>query len=147
MKKTIGTEVSFPMTTMHYVALLKKMRKENGLTQQQVADFLHLDRSTYAYYESGRTKINIDILIRLSKFFQVSLGDLVGENLPPTQNLADPTVSADAVLIDESVSKFAQLSREEQYLVILFRSGSPGQRQKILEQALLLTEPEKKANA
>ena len=132
------------MTTMHYVTLLKKLRKENGLTQQQVADFLHLDRSTYAYYESGRTKINIDILIRLSNFFQISLGTLVGEDVPAGA-LADPTVSADAALIDESVKNFSQLSREEQYLVILFRSGAPEQRQKILEQALLLTEPEKKA--
>ena len=134
------------MTTMHYVTLLKKLRKENGLTQQQVADFLHLDRSTYAYYESGRTKINIDILIRLSNFFQISLGTLVGEELPAAV-LADPTVSVDAALIDESVSNFSQLSREEQYLVILFRSGTPEQRQKVLEQALLLTEPVKKAIA
>jgi transcriptional regulator with XRE-family HTH domain len=131
---------------MHYVTLLKKLRKENGLTQQQVADFLHLDRSTYAYYESGRTKINIDILIRLSNFFQVGLGALVGEDLPAA-TLADPTVSADAALIDESTANFSQLSREEQYLVILFRSGSPEQRQKILEQARLLTEPKKKASA
>jgi transcriptional regulator with XRE-family HTH domain len=131
---------------MHYVTLLKKLRKENGLTQQQVADFLHLDRSTYAYYESGRTKINIDILIRLSNFFQISLGTLVGEELPAAV-LADPTVSVDAALIAESVSNFSQLSREEQYLVILFRSGTPEQRQKVLEQALLLTEPVKKALA
>ena len=134
------------MTTMHYVTLLKKLRKENGLTQQQVADFLHLDRSTYAYYESGRTKINIDILIRLSNFFQVSLGTLVGEELPAAV-LADPAVNVDAALIDESVSNFSQLSREEQYLVILFRSGTPEQRQKVLEQSLLLTEPVKKALA
>ena len=134
------------MTTMHYVTLLKKLRKESGLTQQQVADFLHLDRSTYAYYESGRTKINIDILIRLSNFFQISLATLVGEEVPAGA-LADDTVSADAALINESVKNFSQLSREEQYLVILFRSGTPVQRQKILEQANLLSEPEKKANA
>ena len=127
------------MSTMHYVTLLKKMRRANGLTQQQVADFLHLDRSTYAYYESGRTKINIDILIRLSKFFQVSLGKLVGEEIP--EAVLASGISADEALINESVSNFARLSREEQYLVILLRSGTPEQRQKVLEQALALTEP------
>ena len=131
---------------MRHITTIQKMRKANGLTQQQVADFLHLDRSTYAYYESGRTKINIDILIRLSNFFQISLATLVGEELPALA-LADPTISADAALIDESVANFSQLSREEQYLVILFRSGTPAQRQKVLEQALQLTEPEKKAFA
>ena len=129
---------------MHYVKLLKTLRKENGLTQQQVADHLHLDRSSYAYYESGRTKINIDILIRLAQFFQISLAMLVGEELPP--QLDDSATEEDiaAALINESVSRFAQLTRDEQYLVILYRSGTPDQRLALLEQANVLTEPKKR---
>lgn len=134
---------------MHYISLLRRLRKENGLTQQQVADYLHLDRSTYAYYESGRTKINIDILIRLAHFFQVSLAMLVGEERPEAAVavLSDGTAEAantDTVLVNESVSRFSQLTREEQYLVILFRSGTSAQRKKLLAQANELTEPEKK---
>ena len=131
---------------MHYIALLRRLRKENGLTQQQVADYLHLDRSTYAYYESGRTKINIDILVRLAHFFQVSLAMLVGEELPPAAALGDGTgeaFNADAILVNESVSRFSQLSREEQYLVILYRSGSPAQREALLAQSNELTQPVK----
>lgn len=134
---------------MHYIALLKKLRKENGLTQQQVADYLHLDRSTYAYYESGRTKINIDILVRLSQFFQVSLAELVGERLPASVALADGSgeyTSADTALVNDSVARFSQLTREEQYLVILYRSGTAEQREEVLTQANLLTEPAKKLN-
>ena len=129
---------------MHYVKLLKTLRKENGLTQQQVADHLHLDRSSYAYYESGRTKINIDILIRLAQFFQISLAMLVGEELPP--QLSDPATeeNLEAALVNESVSRFSQLTRDEQYLVILYRSGMPDQRLALLEQANALTEPKKK---
>jgi len=129
---------------MHYISLLRKLRRENGLTQQQVADYLHLDRSTYAYYESGRTKVNIDILIRLAKLFQVSLAQLVGEELPAAAVLNDGTdeaFNADTILINESVSRFSQLSREEQYLVILYRSGTQAQREALLEQASALTEP------
>ena len=125
---------------MHYVALLRKLRKGNGLTQQQVADFLHLDRSTYAYYESGRTKINIDILIRLARFFQVSLASLVGEEEERVEQLNDAG-GAETFLVNDSVARFSQLSREEQYLVILFRSGTESQQQSVLEQAQLLTEP------
>lgn len=125
---------------MHYVALLRKLRKENGLTQQQVADFLHLDRSTYAYYESGRTRINIDILIRLARFFQVSLASLVGEE-GQAEQFSDGTNAAETLLVNDSVSRFSQLSREEQYLVILFRSGTLQQQQALLEQAQALTDP------
>lgn len=132
---------------MHYVKLLKTLRKENGLTQQQVADYLHLDRSSYAYYESGRTKINIDILIRLAQFFQVSLAMLVGEELPVQQlENATPEENLEAVLINDSVSRFSQLTRDEQYLVILYRSGTPSQRLALLEQANDLTTPEKRKN-
>jgi len=125
---------------LHYVALLRKLRKENGLTQQQVADFLHLDRSTYAYYESGRTRINIDILIRLARFFQVSLASLVGEE-GQAEQFSDGTNAAETLLVNDSVSRFSQLSREEQYLVILFRSGTLQQQQALLEQAQALTDP------
>ena len=130
---------------MHYVKLLKKLRKENGLTQQQVADYLHLDRSSYAYYESGRTKINIDILIRLAQFFQISLAMLVGEELPAQQlENKTPEDNLETVLVNDSVSRFSQLTRDEQYLVILYRSGTSEQRLALLEQANVLTEPQKK---
>jgi transcriptional regulator with XRE-family HTH domain len=129
---------------VHYVKLLKTLRRENGLTQQQVADYLHLDRSSYAYYESGRTKINIDILIRLAQFFQISLAMLVGEELPAQLKDGASEESLEAALVNESVSRFSQLTRDEQYLVILYRSGTPGQRLALLEQADALTEPAKK---
>ncbi|MCL2298605.1 MAG: helix-turn-helix domain-containing protein [Firmicutes bacterium] len=129
---------------MHYVKLLKTLRKENGLTQQQVADYLHLDRSSYAYYESGRTKINIDILMRLAQFFQISLAMLVGEELPAQLKDGSSEDSLESVLVGESVSRFSQLTRDEQYLVILYRSGTPDQRLALLEQADELTQPEKK---
>ena len=129
---------------MHYISLLRELRKKNGLTQQHIANFLHIDRSTYAYYESGRTKINIDILLRLARFFQMSLDELVGESSPVT-TLSDGTAEAlnvDTVLVNESVSRFSQLSREEQYLVILYRSGTQAQREELLMQANAITEPE-----
>ena len=129
---------------MHYVKLLKTLRKENGLTQQQVADYLHLDRSSYAYYESGRTKINIDILIRLAQFFQISLAMLVGEELPAQLKDGSSGENLETVLVNDSVSRFSQLTRDEQYLVILYRSGTPDQRLALLEQASALTEPVKR---
>ena len=39
---------------------LKYYRHECGLTQQQVADRLKIERSTYTYYETGKTKPDIN---------------------------------------------------------------------------------------
>ena len=57
---------------------IRELRKEKGLTQQQVAEYLHLDRSTYAYYESGRSKLNADIIIKLAHLYQVRYATFLG---------------------------------------------------------------------
>jgi len=59
--------------------IIRKLRKEKSLTQQQVADYLKIDRSTYAYYESGRNRINIDIIVNLAHFYKVSYATIIGK--------------------------------------------------------------------
>ena len=61
---------------------IRELRKENSLTQQQVADYLQLDRSTYAYYESGRTRVSIDIMVQLAHLYKVSYAALIGRPEP-----------------------------------------------------------------
>ena len=61
--------------------IIRALRKEKGLTQKQVAEYLNVDRSTYAYYEGGRLK-NIDVLLRLSELFEVNLYTLIGKEIP-----------------------------------------------------------------
>jgi len=61
---------------------IRRLRKERGLTQQQVANHLNIDRSTYAYYESGRTLTNIDVMINLAHFYKVSYATLIGTPEP-----------------------------------------------------------------
>jgi len=62
--------------------IIRKLRKERGLTQQQIANYLQIDRSTYAYYESGRTRISIDVIIKLAHFYKVSYATLIGQPEP-----------------------------------------------------------------
>ena len=70
--------------------IIRKLRLERNLTQRQVAEYLHLDRSTYTYYESGRTQINIDIIIKLAHFYGVSYATLIGRPEP----VPDSTIPA-----------------------------------------------------
>ena len=66
--------------------IIRKLRKERGLTQQQVADYLDLDRSTYAYYESGRSKLSIEIMVKLAHFYQIRYATLLGPDPVPKAN-------------------------------------------------------------
>lgn len=50
---------------------LREQRKKIGATQQDIADILEIDRSTYAYYESGRLQIPYGLLMRLAAYYSI----------------------------------------------------------------------------
>ena len=57
---------------------LKNARKDAGLTQQQAADSLGIERPSYARYETGDRQPDIDMLIMISKLFNVTTDYLLG---------------------------------------------------------------------
>ena len=65
---------------------IRELRKERHLTQKELADFLGIDRSTYAYYESGRSKLNLGIVVKLAHFYKVSYATLLGPEPTPTDS-------------------------------------------------------------
>ena len=52
---------------------IKNLRVNSGFTQEQIANALHMNRSTYAYYELGRTIITIELLNRLAMIYKVPI--------------------------------------------------------------------------
>lgn len=57
---------------------LKALRKQNNLTQADVAQYLNISRAGYTKYESQNGEPSIDNLINLAEFFKVSIDYLVG---------------------------------------------------------------------
>jgi len=57
---------------------LTLLRKEIELTQEELADKLHLSRSGYAHYESGKRKPAYDTLILFADFYNTSIDYLMG---------------------------------------------------------------------
>ncbi len=58
---------------------LKIARKDNNLTQKQVADKLGVVESCYANWEQGRTEPSIAMLRKLSKIFNISIDELIND--------------------------------------------------------------------
>lgn len=56
-----------------YARQLRILRKQSGMTQQQVADVLRIDRSTYCNYENGKRDIGLGTVHKLSKFYKVPI--------------------------------------------------------------------------
>lgn len=63
---------------MKYNERIREIREDRSLTQQKVADLLHIGQRTYADYESGKTRIPIDNLLILARFYDVSLDYITG---------------------------------------------------------------------
>lgn len=63
---------------MRYNERIREIREDNFLTQQKIADILCIGQRTYADYESGKTRIPVDSLLTLAKFYDVSLDYITG---------------------------------------------------------------------
>ena len=56
---------------------IKKLRKENNLTQRQLADYLKICESSVSKYEKGTTDISLSKLSELSKIFNTPVVKLL----------------------------------------------------------------------
>lgn len=60
---------------------LQFLRKEKKLRQHQMLESLGFSRTTWSNYEQCRTAPSLDGLIRISRFFGVSLDELIAEDI------------------------------------------------------------------
>lgn len=54
------------------------MREDNDYTQIQIAKILNVGQRTYADYELGKTRIPVDSLIKLAKYYNVDMNYITG---------------------------------------------------------------------
>lgn len=58
---------------------LKRLRKQYGKTQQQIADIINTSQSSYAHYENARNLIPLNFLYNLSKIYKdISIDKILG---------------------------------------------------------------------
>ena len=55
---------------------LEELRKNKGLSQEQLAEKVLVSRQTLISLEKGRYNPSLDLAFRLSKFFHVPIEDL-----------------------------------------------------------------------
>ncbi len=56
---------------------LKIIRKEKNLNQQKVAIDLNISREALSHYENGKREPSLDMLIKMSDYFNVSIDFLI----------------------------------------------------------------------
>ena len=62
---------------MEFNEKLQELRKQRGLTQEELAEALYVSRAAISKWESGRGYPNIDSLKEISRFFSITIDDLL----------------------------------------------------------------------
>ena len=62
---------------MEFSEKLKELRKSRSMTQEELAEALYVSRTAISKWESGRGYPSIDSLKEISRFFAVTIDDLI----------------------------------------------------------------------
>lgn len=106
---------------------LKYYRESCELSQQQIANALNVDRSTYTYYETGKTTPSASTLLKLAKILNVPCSiflESINQELDLNSLVADSVYnkkSRDTTKSYESDEKIYDLSKEEKDILIAYR--------------------------
>lgn len=109
---------------------LRYLRGVFGYTQSQVAEGLHMCRSTYALYESGKKVPGADIILDLADYYNVRVDTVLRSGKERFVN--------NITLADESNNKILNL-------IDTYYRLSPNGQGRLLERALALLETEEAA--
>lgn len=115
---------------------LKECRLACDYSQQQVAEVLNMHRSTYSYYESGKTEPSLDNICMLAKIFGVSLDYLLDLEIPGGDMpvMGDPGYDDEfRYLRKDAVQRLGDLTDDEKSLIMRFRLMTDKQRRELLE--------------
>lgn len=104
---------------------LRRCRKNCSLSQQQVADTLGINRTTYTYYESGRFEPSLTTISKLAQIFCVDVSQLLPSEAPESP-LSDTT--------QEIINPIYSLTKDEQNLILAFRCLNNEEKANILNE-------------
>ena len=91
---------------------LHKIRKDNNITQEGLADKLNVSRQAVSKWESGQAYPDTEKLIQISKIFNVSLDELINDNCDKSINSSDKKLDLMSIInkvlefISKSVNMF-----------------------------------------
>ena len=71
---------------MRFARILQDLREDRDITRKDLATALNISVSTLGMYEQGRREPNIDMLIKLADYFDVSIDFLVGRSFKNENN-------------------------------------------------------------
>lgn len=125
--------------------IIKHLREERDIQQQELAKFLNIGKSTLSQYENGLRFPNDEIKKKISNYFNVSIDYLLEMTSIPDK--IDNYIQKDANIKETKIIPI--LSEDEQNLITNYRNLSEQSKNavKIMVKSLLTNEEQIKQDA
>jgi putative transcriptional regulator len=100
---------------------LKTLRKNKGLSQEELSVKLHVVRQTISKWESGLSVPDAEMLISISELFETPVSEILGENIEKKEKDDLKVISEKLEVINEQLSNYQKEKRKKriQTLIII----------------------------
>lgn len=99
--------------------VMKNYRNEYNYTQQKIADYLGIDRTTYSKYETVR-KPELDVILKLAALYNVSVDEFLCDFFESGADEANGLAAASAPQ-GKGGEELFKLEDDERQLLLLYR--------------------------
>ena len=92
---------------------LKTLRKNKGLSQEELSVKLHVVRQTISKWESGLSVPDAEMLINISELFETPVSEILGENIEKKEKEDLKVISEKLEVINEQLSNYQKEKRKK----------------------------------
>ena len=100
---------------------LKTLRKNKGISQEELSVKLNVVRQTISKWESGLSVPDAEMLISISEVFETPVSEILGENIEEKEKNDIKVISEKLEIINEQLSRKQKQKRKRtiNFLIVL----------------------------
>lgn len=122
------------MSNIQLANNLRFLRTKHKLTQDDMSSLLNISRQAYSNYETSKRTPDLDSLLHISRFYRISIDELVLDNLQSTYHTSalktgEEYIPYVVMAKEKNTGNSIYLSREELDFIIKYRALSEENKQ------------------
>ncbi|RHU97040.1 XRE family transcriptional regulator [Dorea sp. OM07-5] len=122
------------MSNIQLANNLRFLRTKHKLTQDDLSSLLNISRQAYSNYETSKRTPDLDSLLHISRFYRISIDELVLDNLQSTYHTSalktgEEYIQYVVMAKEKNTGNSIYLSREELDFIIKYRALSEENKQ------------------
>ncbi len=114
------------MANLQLTKNLYHYREAHEYTQDKVSKYLNITRQAYSNYETGKRNPDVDLLIKLSELYGITLNQLILDPFNPSIIRETRPPYTVASIQEQQATLF--LTREESDFIMKYRNADPDDR-------------------